>query len=474
MLKVILINPPFANYGGIKGHGGTMMPLNLCYLAAYVREKHPDIEFKILDSEIRGISHEDIVSETAQYSPDVIGISTNTCVFDSVIVLSKLLKEQLPQAQIVIGGPHPSALPERSLLESKANLAVIGEGELTFEEVITRLKKRDNEWSKVKGLAYKDKRGDVRVNSPRSLIKNLDTLPFPARDLIENGLYSPPATKRVSLGKNTLISTSRGCPHNCGFCAAHTVWTRRVRTRSPESVIAEIEECIDKYGIRSINFTDEFFTANKKRVMKICELICKKGLDVSWVCSARPQRLDLDILKAMKKAGCHEISFGVESGNERILRQIDKGTNLDDILNTIRLTQKAGIVTHASYILGYTGETEDTIRDTIRFAKKLNTYVAAFFIASPLPGTRLYKEALEKGYLRSNATWLDYSPLSNTESVLKLPSLSNTKIRKLHRKALRSYYLRPKYIISRILAIRHWHDVVNLFSGLKILFRIKK
>ena len=473
-MKVVLLNPSFNRYGGISGHGGSMIPLNLCYLAAYSRQKRPEIEFKILDAEIKGLTHEDTVEETTTLNPDLIGITANTCVFDSVIALINLLKTSLPAVPIVIGGPHPSALPESSLRDSKADFAVIGEGEMIFEELLARIKRGENDWSKIHGLAYHGENGNVHVNSPGTLIKDLDILPFPARDLVDSSLYSPAPTKRVSLGANTLIATSRGCPYNCGFCGAQTVWTNKIRTRKPEFVVNEIEECVSKYGIRSFNFTDEFFTGNKKRVLEICRLICQSRLDVSWACSARAQRLDKETLVAMKEAGCHEISFGIESGSPEILNRIDKALDLNEAQRVICLTKKVGIISHASYIIGYIGETEKTIKETIRFAKKLNTHIAAFFIASPLPGTPLYHEAQRKGFLRREATWVDYSPLSNSEAVLRLPNLSTTLIRKWHRKALRSYYFRPKYILLRLMTIRHLYEIVNLFEGLKVFLRIKK
>ncbi|MBI4843122.1 MAG: radical SAM protein [Nitrospirae bacterium] len=451
-----------------------MAPLNLCYLAAYGRQHHPDAEFKIIDSEAQGLSHEETVNEAELFSPRLIGITTNTCVFDSVIKLIKMLKRKLPDVPIIIGGPHASSLPERSLLESGADFAAIGEGELTFSELISQIKTGLKSLEQIDGLAYHNHNGTITINSCRGLIQELDLLPFPARDLIENSLYIPPPTKRVGLGPNTIISTSRGCPFNCGFCGAQTVWSRKIRFRKPNCVVEEIKDCVNNYGIMNFNFTDEFFTANKDRVLEICDLICKLKLNISWVCSARAQRLDKATLEAMKEAGCHEISFGIESGNQNILKKIDKSLNLDEALETIRATKKAGIKTHASYILGYIDETEETIKDTINFAKKLNTHVAAFFIASPLPGTRLYAEALEKGYLRPDATWADYSPLSNKDSVLMLPELPIPVIRKWHRKAIRSYYMRPKYLILKLMSIRHWYDIINLFNGLKLFLSIKK
>ena len=454
--------------------GGSMVPLNLCCLASYTRKIFPEFNYKIIDAELHGLSHEITTSEAIAFSPDLIGITTNTGVFDSVITLTLLLKEKLPDVPIILGGPHVSALPERSLQESSADFVAMGEGELTFEELVGQLHSGRAEFSRILGLAFRDEGGNIIINKARPLIRDLDSLPFPARDLVDNNLYVPPPTKRVSLGPNTLIATSRGCPHNCGFCGAKVVWGRRTRVRSPESVVEEIEECIATYGIRSFSFTDEYFTSNKKRVLAICKLISDKQLSISWVCSSRAERLDAETLKVMKAAGCHEISFGIESGSPEILKKIDKALDLEEAERVIKLTKKAGITTHASYILGYIGETEETIKATIRFAKKMNTHVAAFFIASPLPGTQLYRDAQEKGYLRSDAIWFDYSPLSNSDSVLEIPELPIKTLRKWHRKALRSYYFRPGFILTRIMSIRHFYEIVNLFGGLKIFFRIKK
>ncbi|MFA5350386.1 MAG: radical SAM protein [Candidatus Omnitrophota bacterium] len=471
--KLLLLNPPFSKYGGMRDFGGTMMPLNLCLLAAYVRQQNKDVEIRILDSENMGLNQADTVKEIRHFYPDLIGITANTCVFDSVKILTALIKNILPTVPIILGSSHVSALPEQSLRESKADFVVVGEGEIALSEVIAKMQNGENSWDEINGLAYLAN-GKPRINPPVKLIQDLDVLPFPARDLIDNRRYSAAPTKRVSLGPITLISTSRGCPYDCGFCAQQAIWGRRTRLRSPESVVVEIEECVNKYNIRTFNFTDELFTSNLERVMSISHLICEKKLNIKWVCSARAEKFDFKVLKTMHTAGCREISFGVESGNQKILERISKGTNLQEIHRVINLAKKAGITTHASYILGYIGESESTIKDTIRFAKQLNTHVAAFFIASPLPGSRLYREFLENGYLDPKASWVNYSPFSNQQNILNLPTISSKTIRIWHRRAIREYYFRIGYILPRLLSIRHFYEIVNLFIGMKLLFGIKK
>lgn len=470
-MNVLLVNVAFNKYGGVKGHGGLMTPLNLCYLAAYCRQEHPEVSIKIIDAEACGLSHSQTVEQAVEFSADLVGITTNTSSFDSVADFSGRLKKKLPGVKIVLGGPHPSAVPERTLAEAEVDFAVIGEGEVTFSELVGGMIKGKLNPGTIPGLVFW--KGDkIVVNQRRDYIKDLDALPLPARDLLDNGLYFPPPTKRVAEGPATMISTSRGCPFNCGFCGAKTIWQNKIRMRSAESVIEEIEHCINEYGICAFSFADEFFTANKKRVHWICNEIIERDLRIYWVCSARAQNLDLDTLKLMKRAGCHEISFGIESGNPEILKKIDKALQMDQAIEVIGNVKEAGITSHASYIFGYLDETEQTMQDTLDFALKLNTDLAAFFIASPLPGTAFYESAMAKGYIRKDSRWLDYSPLSNRLPVINQPGLSPQTVKSFHRKALRTYYLRPGYILGRMARLRHWYQVKNLVGGLTLLLRL--
>ena len=474
-MRILLVNAAFNRYGGVKGHGGAQIPLNLCYLAAYVRQQRPGVDVRILDAEAEGLDHEQTVDRAAELAPDLVGITANTCVFDSVIDLTALLKRRLPDTKVVLGGSHPTALPERTLEECQADLLVLGEGEITLDELVGRLDEGRNGWGDIAGLAFRGPDGKAVINRPRPLIEDLDSLPSPARDLVNNDLYYPPPTKNVSSGLSTLISTSRGCPFNCGFCSANTVWmSRRTRSRGAENLVDEMAECVERYGIASFNFADEFFTADKGRVLEICELIHRRGLDITWVCSARAQKLDRQTLEAMKGAGCRELSFGIESGSPEMLKRMDKRIDLDEAKTVISTANGLGLRTHAGFIIGYPGETEQTVAQTVRVAKWLEVDIAAFWIASPLPGSRLWVEARTNGWIRPDAKWSDFSPLSNNRSVLTIPTLSIERIRQLHRRALWSFYFRPRYIARKLLSIRHGYQLVNLFKGLLILLRIKK
>lgn len=471
-MRILLINPPFTALGGSGIQGGALMPLNLCYLASHTRQQIPEVLISVIDAEMEGLSLEETAENAQMVSPDIIGITTTTPSFEAVIQLTHMLRGQLPKVIVVLGGPHVSALPERSLRETSADYVVIGEGEQTFTELVRVLGCGGKEISAISGLAYFYKEQFI-LTPQRELIKDLDSLPIPARDLIGNARYSPPPSKRVARGPNTLISTSRGCFHNCGFCGCRSIWRRRIRTRKPESVIAEIREIIERYNIATINFTDEYFTAKRERVHTICKMIIEHDLVIPWVCSSRAENLDEETLQLMKRAGCREISFGIESGNNEILMRIDKKLNLQESERVVNAARRAGISTHASYIIGYPGETSQSAQDTIDFAIKLNTDVAAFFIASPLPGSRLYDEALNKGYLIEDIGWQHFSPLSNFDPAMQIGTLSTEKVKALHRKAYKRYYLRPWYVASRLFRIRHWYEVQNLFEGLRAFLKIE-
>ena len=471
-MKILFLNPPFTDYGGLEGHGGKALPLNLAYLASYLRNQKPDVQIKILDCEALGLDYSEIKEEIKRIKPDLVGITTPTPAFTQVLEICRIIKQEISKDIItVLGGPHPTALPQETIAEKNIDICVVFEGEVAFTELVEALDKNEP-LNKIKGIFFKDN-GKVINTEAREPIKDLDQLPFPARDFFDTDLYFSPPTKRISKWKAGNMITSRGCPYQCTYCMASFMWQRKVRFRSINNVIGEIEECINKYGIREFNFHDELFTINKKRTIEFCQEVIKRKLKIAWVCMIRVDFADKETLEWMKKAGCKKIVFGFESGSQMILDKMKKQVALDKTEETVILVKKIGIKTAGNFMIGNIGETEKTIRQSIDLAKKLNTDTMGFFVASPYPGTEFYKIAKEKGYFRHDITWKDFTLVSNNLPPLNLPGLPAEKILEWQKKAFREYYIRPKYILQKILSINSWVDILNLYNGAKMLFSLK-
>jgi radical SAM superfamily enzyme YgiQ (UPF0313 family) len=470
--KILFINPPFIRYGGVEGHGGKNTPLNLAYLASYLREQKEGIDVDIIDAEGVELSFEQIYERVDSFSPDIIGITCPTPVYYNVQKMCTDLKRKDKDVKIVLGGPHPTALPVETLKETDCDIVCIGEGELTFLDLVNTFENGKN-LNSIAGIAYKYN-GDVFVNQRRELIKDLDMLPFPAKDLLPVDRYYLPPTKRMRSERATNMITSRGCPFSCNFCMAKTIWTRRTRLRSVKNVIDEIKLNVDVYKLTEFSFHDELFTFRRSRVIELCEGIIKEGLDITWVCQARAGSVDLEILKIMKKAGCGKIAFGFESGSERMLKLMNKKETLENAMESVSFCKKAGIEVEGAFILGYPGEDIKSIEDTLKFAIDLDCDTVAFFIAIPYPGTKLYFDALEKGYLKKDVDWEEFAPVSNLESPMIIPNFTPDELKKWKNRAYRRYYLRPKYILSKIGKINSVADVKDIIRGLKIFKNVAR
>ncbi len=472
-MKVLLLNPPFTEYAGLEGHGGKALPLNLAYLAAYLRQERPDVEIGILDCEAREMNYGRIKEEIKIIMPDIVAITTPTPAFAQVLEICRIIKLISPEIIIVVGGPHPTALPRETVAEKDIDICVVFEGEITFAELVDAVDKK-LPLNNVKGIVFKDERGNAVQTPPREPIHDLDSLPFPARDLFPLELYFPPPTKRISNKKAGNMITSRGCCYQCTYCMASFMWQRKVRLRSIKNVVDEIEECLDKYGIGEFNFHDELFTISKQRTVEFCQEIIRRKLDIAWVCMVRVDYVDKETLAWMKKAGCKKLMFGFESGSQMILDVMKKRVALAKAEEAVKLVKKAGIQTAGNFMIGNIGETEQTIRETIALAKKLNTDTMAFFVASPYPGTEFYDIAKAKGYFRKDFQWKDFTLVSNNLPPLNLPGLPAEKILAWQKRAYLEYYLRPAYIWLKIRSIRSMVDVKNLYNGFKLFLRLEK
>jgi radical SAM superfamily enzyme YgiQ (UPF0313 family) len=473
-MKVLLVSAPYTIYGGLEGVGGKVAPLNLGYLASSLKKYKGNISVSILDADALRIPYQKLKGIFEKEKPDIVGVSAPSAVYSQSLKVCEIVRELNSNTKIIMGGSHPTAMPLETVKEKAIDFVVYGEGEVTLCELIDSFEKGDTGYNLINGIAFKDKDGNPVLTEPRGLAEDLDSVPFPARELMPMDVYFISPTKRSTGRKTGNMISSRGCPFNCTYCMAKVMWQGRVRFRSPRNVVDEIEECVNKYGIGEILFHDEFFALKHSRVRQICGEILRRKLDIFWACMSRAGSVNAAILKEMKGAGCRLISFGLESGSQVILNNIRKSNTIDNARESISLVKEAGIRTHASYMVGNIGETDKTMRETINLAKELNTDVAAFFMATPYPGTEFYKEAVKKGYLRKDVEWKDFSMLSKNKPTLNMPGMSAKRMERWQKRANIEYYVRLRYLFMKLAQIRNLDDILNVFRGIRLLFRLVK
>lgn len=412
--RVTLVNPPPEKR--IEKWDMISFPhLGLGYIAAYLKSK--GYEIQIIDGKFERVNLEEIKRRLALWQPSIVGITAMTHEIQRAATVAEVVKEVLPESTTVIGGPHATAIPAQTLVEFPCfDVAVFGEGEYTFFELVDAIRSMKS-WEDIKGIAYRRANG-VRTNETREWIKKLDELPFPAWE------FSPKSDAYP-------ILMSRGCPFRCNFCMR--VLGSKLRKRSPENVISELKSLSDIYSPKFVHFMDEMFTVSKRHANAIIDLILENNLHkkIRWDAQTRPDLVDYEFLQKIKAAGCEWIGFGVESGNEQILKATGKGIKLDQVIEAVNAARKAHIKTDAFFIFGHPYETPKTVRDTIDFATKLNTTRVTFATMVPYPGTRIYEMARrgEGGYRLISQNWGDFN--KNIGNSLELETLSRKQMERL-------------------------------------------
>jgi anaerobic magnesium-protoporphyrin IX monomethyl ester cyclase len=444
---VLLINPVNEDK-----HLAVLPPIGLAYLAG-VLEKNK-ISVKILDANAYRMDNEEIIKQIKKIEPTIIGITAPTALLGSVSDLSKKIKEELLNILIVFGGPHPTAEPAECLEIYNADVAARGEGEHTLLELCQKYDGTIDSLIDIRGISYKVD-GKVFHNSSRGFIHNLDELPFPARHLLPMDKYKTLGTS----ARFTTILTSRGCPGKCMYCTK-VIFGSRFRTRSPQNVIVEIKELVDEYKIEEINFVDDTFSSDIERAEKICDEIIRQNLNIKLRLSngLRVDSISERLLKKLKKAGCYQISYGVESGDDEVLKKIGKEVTTQQIKRAFEMTKKEGIEILAFFMLGLPFDTVKTMEKTIAFAKELDPDYAQFTITTPLPKTRLWSWLKSNGTLLVDVDWAKFG-LINGKICFETEDFKKEDVEKMFKKAYRSFYLRPKYIFKALLKIRSLKDV---------------
>jgi len=437
MTNILLIRPKITIENAMPNP-----PLGLGYLAGILRAHGHQVD--ILDCAIMKESYLQIIPRIKSLNPDVIGITALSSYYNEMRRLASVLHTlQIP---IILGGVHASVLPELSLRQCRADLVIVGEGELTTLDLMDKWQDKATR-KDLKGIAYLEE-NQFRINPARELIQNLDELPFPAWDLI-NPLKYPPLPHGAVMKRYPAapILTTRGCPYSCSYCASTQFWRRTFRRRSAQNIVDEIEYLVNTFKIREIHIWDDNFTLIKKHVVDFCREILRRKLDLTFACpnGVRIDSLNKELLTLMKRTGFYSLTFAIESGSQTLLEQANKKIDLKIIPEITKMAKNIGFQIPAYLMLGFPNETYKTARQTIQFVKSLPIDRTVFFLVQPLPGSRLFDDFSQKINLKSNNysfhffTFKNHIEFTDGKNKIVLP-----------RDAIREFYFRPIQILRML------------------------
>jgi len=358
------------------------------------------IDVVAMDMNIPSMNFEALKRKVEEECPIVVGISTYTETYSSALEIARVAKGVNPDIVTIMGGPHVTFVPCDAVSRPEVDVVVRNEGEFSMLELVRYFKDGVGSLDEIKGITFM-RNGKCISNAPRPFINDLDALPLPAHHLFPLSLYQYPGN----------ILTARGCPYNCIFCAAGAMGGSRYRLRSPEGVMNEIVHLAEEYGCRFFTFIDDTFTVFRDRTLKICDLIEKSGIDMQWQCSTRVNTVTRDMLERMAQVGCTAVTYGIESGSQRILDSIKKGITLEQVRDAVRWALEAGIRVFCSFMIPHPEDTVETVLQTKKLMVELARLGAAVTLSFtvPYPGTYLYENARELGITLLSDNWDDFS-----------------------------------------------------------------
>ena len=428
-------------------------PTDLMYLAAIAEQC--GYEAMIRDYSQGGNFEVDL----KEFQPDFLVANIATPTFQSDMMAIKLAKDINPSICTIVKGAPFLTYNTNTIYENPfIDYVIIGEAEFTLKEILEGVP--DNE---ILGICYRENFQPIK-NEKRPFIENLDELPFPARHLVDNSIYRRPDNGKVQ----AVVKVARGCPFHCFFCLATPVSGAKVRKRSPENIVAELKECVEKYNIRNFLFWSDIFNLDREWTLELCKKIIESGLKITWSSNTRADTMDDEMAKMMYKSGCRLVSIGVESGSQKMLDKIGKKITLDNIRNTVKILKKNKIKIYNYFVIGLPWETEETVEETIKFAIELDSNFISFYTATPLPGTKYFAYAMLNKLVEGN---LDFRS-AYYEPVVRSESLSKERIFELHKQAVKRFYLRPKFILKTLLSLRSVAEFKNYFiAGMNLLIK---
>lgn len=427
-MRVLLVNPPAINFyhrAGLK-----MSPLGLAYVASVLKDA--GYEVKVIDLNVEKINY-----RTYPYQRyDLVGISVDTTRYPASLKIAEQAKKR--GVDVVMGGPHVTFFDDETLSTRQVDYVVRGEGEYIMLDLVEHLN-NGKSLEEVNGISYLS--GNVMIkNPPAPFVKDLDSIPFPARELLPLDRYTNTLHGRFSAS----MVTSRGCPFDCDFCSCSAFSGIRWRSRSLENILKEVELLYDRYGYRAISFLDDNFTLNPKRVIELCEKMIKTSWDLIWYAFSRVDTIVRNerMIQLMKKAGLDQVFVGFESGSQEVLDKLGKKVTVEKAFRAMEILKRYGVRVWGSFIIGALNETKEMIKETIRFSRKLNPQLSQFAILIPYPGTRLYEKVKDK--LLTN----DWECFWGGRPVMKLNKITREEMKDLIIKAYASFYLRPSKFLK--------------------------
>lgn len=393
-MKISLVYPSVLNL--------SFPPLGILYIAAVLKEEGHEVTV----SDINSTNRKEEVGRIRGFGPSLVGVSIiNTTQINFATELIKELRSFLPQAHFTCGGTYSTVFPRRLLEELEIDTVVLGEGEATVKELVRNIAS-GSDLKEVKGIFFR-RNNEIIENERREFMHSLDEISLPARELVDFDRYlRPPGVLRgFWRRRSTTIITGRGCPSHCIYCGSNLIFGRVLRRRSVDNVISEIRHLVDKYRIDGIWFADDTFTLDKNWVIEFADKLKRERADIKWGAQARVTTVDFEMLIAMKKAGCVQLDFGVESGSLRVLKTLRKGITPEAVIRAFDLTKKAGIRSLATFMVGNPGEAYEDIKETLALSKRIRADFTIFFFTTAYPGTELFDMAVKNNWLRNH----DYS-----------------------------------------------------------------
>ena len=485
-MRVLLINPPDemeAMFGVGKGLVQKYEPLGLLYIAAVAREAGHDVT--VIDAYAEDLGLATLKQKIRDAAPEVVGFSTLTCSGAMVYELGRWIHAELTGVCVVLGNVHASVYARQYLVSGAADVVVHGEGEYTFLSIVEHLADGRRDLSDVEAVSYVVD-GAVRQTSPWSVVSDLSTLPRPARDLVDQGLYRLTELSNQNYitehGKQAkTIVTSRGCFYRCRFCVVHH--GMKPRYDDAKRVVDELQMLEEEHNTGYVYIQDPLFMGDRRRVLDISSEIIRRGLKIKWGCDANVNHMTPELIRAMDDANCYELSLGIESGVQRSLDAVGKKITPDKVRRTIKMIRdNSDILIEGLFILGIPGETREEALQTIRFATSLDLDMAQFSIMTPYPGSPLFEELRAAGELDDGirpdggldpSVWKRYSSyimFTDNRPIWVTPTMDWKELQALQKKALRDFYLRPRQVLRQLKRLRPSNLVQTVKIAIKGFF----